>query len=674
MTKFVNPYTFVPLSGEPERRKPTGHDTMPAGHLSGIIDFTLTTLTPLLLGGYESDIPRRHDGQAMIPGSGMLGAVRSLHEALTGSCLRVFNADWAPVHRHPASTAETSGLRMAMVTRVDATGRPAAAVVCGEGDVFWVDQRLLPRRGGRMPQTGDRLKVPWGKAFDSGSNRRLLRPQDVAPDEIEHLGELEPGADLAESGLLLVTDTGARAKDKPVYFAVGRIGTDTPSCAVSAQAWDTYKQTVDGANDLRPAVMGQRDEPEYGSMPPEYAEVRWPVTNADDTAGPVIARRLRARHHLYPGQPIWVRLADREITEIRLSQLWRYQGDYSAGERAGGAVACKDPAQLCWSCRLFGSADTAGRADNDISRQKSYRGHVRIDDLLAEEAFTPQEWHLAPLEAPKPSAGQFYLDNANRQRPAAKDTRPAATWGSCADDGSAHGRQIRGRKFYWRTAAPEAGQYPRGKYRDHAESQSREVLLIPAGKVFKGRLRFENLSEADYGSLLAALDPRLLADLAPGGWDQTVTSLGGGKPFGFGAVRIDLCDTRAQTAAGRYLGLPETAPETAPATAVAAFRAGVKQPVLATWPALRNALTLGFVPDDLVWYPPGAGAKGTQDFDRSFEFFARTNGLKLSRKVRDLISLPSAAKPAAEQALDSQAGERPLEDADNQARRNGGRR
>ena len=80
--------------------------------------------------------------------------------------------------------------------------------------------------------------------------------------------------------------------------------------------------------------------------------------------------------------------------------------------------------------------------------------------------------------------------------------------------------------------------------------------------------------------------------------------------------------------------------------------------VTATWASLRNALALGFVPDGQVWYPPGTkGAKGDADFDRSFEFFSRTTGLRLREKVRDLVSLPPADAPAAGQVLDSRAGE-----------------
>ena len=162
---------------------------------------------------------------------------------------------------------------------------------------------------------------------------------------------------------------------------------------------------------------------------------------------------------------------------------------------------------------MFGSADTEGRGADDLAVQDSYRGHVRVDDLLAAAEVEPLSWHLAPLASPRPSAGQFYLDHTAvppARRMAGKDTRPAATWGSVADTPGL--RPVRGRKFYWRTTDPTRGQFPRGRYREHQSGElGSEVALIPAGTVFTGRVAFDNLSLADYGSLLAALDPRLLA-------------------------------------------------------------------------------------------------------------------------------------------------------------------
>jgi hypothetical protein len=633
---------------------------MAAGRLSGSLKVTLTARTPLLIGGYGTpevpDVPRRADGSPgtpMVPGSGLMGAVRSLHEALAGGCMRVLDSDWVPAHRHPASSAETADLRLAVVTEVGADGRALKVGLCAE-PVVWVDQEVLPRPGGRVPRTGDRLRIPGGKAVDSG-NRKVLRPAHVEPGEVVWLSGMTAAP--SDTWVLLVTDTKARAPGKPVYFVAGRLAGGR-SYDVPEGAWTAYLKTACGADDLRPANLPNRTEPEWGSCAAEYDPVAWPP----EAGSPVIGERLKVRRYLHPGQPVWVRVADGEVTELRLSVLWRYRGEHTVGERAGGAKPCTDPVLLCWSCRVFGSADTTGRRDDDISRQRSYRGHVRVDDMLAAGEVRPVAWRLAPLAAPKPSAGQFYLDNSSvpeRRKLAEKDTRPAATWGSVADDG--HVRPIRGRKFYWRTVGPEQGPHPRGQRRhDQSDTQTRDVLLIPAGTVFEGRVCFENLSVADYGSLLAALDPRLLGKAGQDGWGEVVTSVGGGKPFGFGAVTIDVKADQVQTAAGRYLGrggddMPDER------DAVAAFAAAVPQRVRAGWPALLHALTPGFVPDSLVWYPPGTqGAKGSAEFDRSFQFFSRTTGLRLSEKVRDLVVLPAADRPAGDQRLDSLAGERAI--------------
>ncbi len=364
------------------------------------------------------------------------------------------------------------------------------------------------------------------------------------------------------------------------------------------------------------------------------------------------------------GQPVWVRVADGKVAEIRLSLYWRHLGGMTVGERLGEAQPCTDPGNLCWSCRMFGSADTGGRTEADIAEQHSYRGHVRIDDLLATGPVQPVTWHLAPLASPKPGAGQFYLDNSavpGSARIAKKDTEPAANWGSIADEQRT--RPLRGRKFYWRTdtaADPSAAKPERGRRRPHqSEAMSDKVSLIPAGTSFTGRVTFDNLDTAEYGSLLAALDPRLLGGTGTGesSWGGSVTSVGGGKPFGFGSVTIDVERDSLQTAAQRYLGEPGPQPP-GDAEAVEAFLDAAPEAARVSWPALRHALEFGFIDDAKVWYPPGSGNRGEADYDKSFEFFSHTTGLRMQGdRYRDLVVLPDAAESAARQELDSASGE-----------------
>jgi CRISPR/Cas system CSM-associated protein Csm3 (group 7 of RAMP superfamily) len=104
------PYDFVPFPKErPDRKKGAGQDKLNPCLLSGTLELTLHTLTPVHVGlGYsdfikagdqeylaalqaskpvrEADAVRR---RYLIPGSSIKGAVRSLVEAITRSCIRI---------------------------------------------------------------------------------------------------------------------------------------------------------------------------------------------------------------------------------------------------------------------------------------------------------------------------------------------------------------------------------------------------------------------------------------------------------------------------------------------------------------------------------------------------------------------------------------------------------
>jgi hypothetical protein len=104
------PYDFVPFpKGRPNRKKGAGQDKLNPCLLSGTLELTLHTLTPVHVGlGYSDFIkagnqeylaalqaskPIREDGTTrrryLIPGSSIKGAVRSIVEAITRSCIRI---------------------------------------------------------------------------------------------------------------------------------------------------------------------------------------------------------------------------------------------------------------------------------------------------------------------------------------------------------------------------------------------------------------------------------------------------------------------------------------------------------------------------------------------------------------------------------------------------------
>ena len=111
------PYDFVPFpKRRPDRKKGAGQDKLNPCLLSGTLELTLRTLTPVHVGsGYsdfikagnqeylaalqafkpvrEADAVRR---RYLIPGSSLKGAVRSIVEAITRSCIRITQSRHRP--------------------------------------------------------------------------------------------------------------------------------------------------------------------------------------------------------------------------------------------------------------------------------------------------------------------------------------------------------------------------------------------------------------------------------------------------------------------------------------------------------------------------------------------------------------------------------------------------
>jgi len=104
------PYDFVPFPKErPDRTKGAGQDKLNPCLLSGTLELTLHTLTPVHVGSGYSDFikaddreylaalqaskPVREDDTTcrryLVPGSSIKGAVRSIVEAITRSCIRI---------------------------------------------------------------------------------------------------------------------------------------------------------------------------------------------------------------------------------------------------------------------------------------------------------------------------------------------------------------------------------------------------------------------------------------------------------------------------------------------------------------------------------------------------------------------------------------------------------
>lgn len=90
------PFAFMPLPNRVNRQRPTGHDLYNAECTTGQIQGTIEALSPIHIGSGIIDLGQdveliktavRTHGKVVIPGSSLKGAIRSVVEAISESCV-----------------------------------------------------------------------------------------------------------------------------------------------------------------------------------------------------------------------------------------------------------------------------------------------------------------------------------------------------------------------------------------------------------------------------------------------------------------------------------------------------------------------------------------------------------------------------------------------------------
>lgn len=650
---FVNPYTFVPFPDVvPARTRPTGHHRLEEGRLSGRITARLVARSPLLVRNVGSEAPRdadqvyrvpRRGKELFVPGSSLHGAIRSLHETLTGSCLRVFDPEFVPVYRDLAGTTLRTGWGLGVVTEIDEgqdRGRPLKIVPCTT--TGWVRLATLAEALSGGPVTaGQRFDLPGGFTTRNG---RLVYDDSVP---VEH-------DDASGRWIALVTDPSAR-KPGEYYCAVGKLPAGEPVTArLTDSAWQVFKNAAEGVK----ATFAGEPTPKFADECEDLARRRAAKGDADAFGATSLAevlgaegsmaikvgkvdrripvRFLRPRAWLHPGRVVWIAKPRGGMTDgIALSYLWRSPGRGPAGERVPAQLAsCHDPAALCPSCRLFGAADLAEDVSVDRRRatQRSYRGHVRILDAMADSATVLKPVRLPAVGSPRPGAGQFYLDTPDST---ALKVTPRNRWGSRSDS-----RQLRGRKVYWHTDSDTDERRQRWRRHEHAGgSQGDWVELVARGSSYRLELRFDGLTTAELGGLVAALQPQLLFGLLQrplwysfDGVPEWAIHVGGGKSFGLGSSQVEDLTIEVDTAASRYLEADRPVITAQQAVEAFAEEHAVLRPY---WPKVSAALHVGHVDSRIVGYPTAVpwddndGTCSSMKQHESFKWFRDTTGEKL---------------------------------------------
>ncbi|MGL5824038.1 MAG: hypothetical protein ACRCYU_04255 [Nocardioides sp.] len=675
--RFVNPYSFAPLPEKVTRCAPRGHASMAEEGLSGWFDVSYRFVSDYLLPQDHPGLPAL-GAPLTIPGSSFKGAVRAIHEVLADGCLRVFRGGLLPVHREVSVNHREWTL--AVVDEVDpVTGVVAQVIPCDQVIVIRSDH-LLRHVPAAEVYSGLRLDLDVAAVGGLEFAIDTSDPKRIPP--------LMPEVGISRDGdwVIHLTDAKARSTDRPYYVAAGRV--TTAQRPVDPGAWERFRDLAHGGAD---AVKARHDAtpPTFQASPdtdgwPGY-EVVFPPENGPDS-GRVIGRRRATDGWLSKGDTVWVDIKRGPVTRIKPALLWRTQGEHKAGERVDSSLhPCTDPAELCASCAVFGSAEiqdvTAprGSRNRDRESQQSYGSHVRFGRLVSDRPVTSRSVDLPPLATPKPSSGMFYLRHdhltdaplGNGKDPLAAQRPPGSSWGSALDGGS-RPRRLAGRKFYWHGG--QIDPHPRGvRRKENAGTQTRSGHLIPAGATVTGRVWFDNLSETQLGYLLAAVEPGLVLHDVDGGATSAdrkpilenrafAVHLGGGRSLGYGTAVPEIVEESlvVHTARSRYAGAA------APTSGVRDYVSIARRDRLGPdetpadapepWSALASILDQDRVPADRIWYPParrwsqrttGSRQAFNPAFDESYTFFSRYRGGGMGdlTRMQPMQPLPAATDP-----------------------------
>lgn len=496
MANVVNPYSFVPLGTAPARTSLDACYTGPL--LTGRLDYTLTTDTPLLIPDSAKVVKdekidhkrypffRLPDGTPAIPGSEMRGAMRGVYEAVTNSCLSVLLD----------STEEPFSQRLPSTNGFKDHGLLGIDPETGEWVLYAADVvdylKLSEGRDGSLMRNG---WLNWyGREYHNGQHTRL-RPDRPS-------GWLQFNRPITLRNKNYHVRLLAPKPGRPVIF---RWQDDTPYRALS----NILKKSAD--NDPRSAAHG------------DLLAALEKVHNGDPAQGGLV--------------PVWYLLADDNGTPrcyLSGAAIGRVMQGRSWAEIMGNYAPCADTDALCPGCALFGTVKGKGTS-----------GRVRFTDAEAAQYESLGNKTLPILSGPKPSAYEFYLE-----KPKSTYETSIGFWNYdfCSleetkyfPDGTkrtikkfrVYTPQPRGRKFYWHSAP-----------RTENERSNQNATLEAMKGTFKGSVYFDRITRAQLEELAFVLT---LGENTPA--SPRLHKIGHGKPVGYGSCKITLTGGELRTLA-----------------------------------------------------------------------------------------------------------------------------
>jgi CRISPR-associated protein (TIGR03986 family) len=565
---FHNPYNFVPalprdgVTGELGDSTPAGHSFYHPDKISGRIAVKLTTVTPLLIpDASKEEINNNHktypvrigtDGKPYLPATSIKGMLRTAYEAVTNSRLAVFeDHDSRLAYRMPAKMglemvpARIEGDNIVLypgTSRIGSNGKPA------NNDPMYAawlpyyhneNRDNITYANNQPPQHGDHVKF-WAERYTKGNFsywrvRKIVRHnQNLGnqPERGRNYGQHHgTGVIEAFEGFVYKTNRNIGNKHDERVFIIDRESIELPLSQDLRRKWrelitsyqEIHKKEIDRGDPGPSAVNGA-------------VWSRQIIANESErnlSNGTLCYAHVQQRGGNYQILNLYPVMITRGLYEMAPTELLD-----------SSLKPATKKEQLSPADRVFGWVNQKGHG--------SYKGQLRIHSVTCQRNDAIDDFGnadfsvpLGILGQPKPEQARFYCADDRKGIPLEN--------GYDRDDGYSESDQgLRGRKVYphhkglpngyWNNPTEDRTQQAiQGHYQEYRRPQKNNVeQRDDQNRSVKGWVKPEtqftfeidvtNLSEVELGALVWLLT---LPDLH-------FHRLGGGKPFGFGSVRLDI--------------------------------------------------------------------------------------------------------------------------------------
>ncbi|MBL3553146.1 TIGR03986 family type III CRISPR-associated RAMP protein [Rhodovulum sulfidophilum] len=572
------PYSFVPLSQKvflPDEAKlgVPSQDAPVEGGVSGTIAFTLTSDTPLLVGGAndkkgEKTFMKAPGDCPVIPGSSLRGMIRNVMEIATFGKMQLVDDQRVTVRDLQHGAKEDYRDRMSGT--IDGAYAPRSFA----GFLKFVDGRptLFSCEFGRIDHRDledliDRSRLPKVEVDDAGTMRRKTLH--------EVFETISDGDSPAENGIAITQtearfvegrflELGGKLEHKDLWVQTGRahhLHRDDKKLAyrrVAASMESATRETNMPAQKIPGRLVftgmpsdkkhmeffffGRRDD-----LACEISETVWrKFLNAHEEQEKESITWKWRKLALNRGEAIpvfWLGIRDERsisVEHLGLAMMFKLPADNSIHDMIGRESPHLDEPRPDLATRLFGRIADTTKETGMAATQPGFKTRLSFSWAILT---TPREQYSelekrTPRARPKPGYVPSYVRqrdlqaNGQLRQIGMRKKKPIyAPYRSYMNKKDGQADRIRGWKRYPARPVPEGAPVP-----DVPEgAEGNAVILRPIqarqGELtFKGKIRFHNLHPAELGALLWVL--------TWGGNSELVHSLGSGRDFGWGQVRF----------------------------------------------------------------------------------------------------------------------------------------